>query len=73
MDDLRYKIVEKAFEYRDATFDLTNKLMDLSDEEVLKLAEDDDFASSSVKGRDISLELFLLLDQLEAKEGRVRS
>lgn len=73
MDDLRYKIVEKAFEYRDATFDLTNQLMDLSDEEVLKLAEDDDFASSSVKGRDISLELFLLLDQLEAKEGRVRS
>ena len=66
MDDLRDKIIKKAFDYREHCISSTDRLSKLSDEDVLALAEDKDFLKDSNDGMAITMELFALLNELEA-------
>jgi hypothetical protein len=70
MDDLQGRIVKKAFEVRDNARSSMKPYANLSEEALTKVLQDKDFLKARVEESSCLWELFALLDELDAIEGR---
>lgn len=71
MSDIRMDIISKAYEVRDATRKSIEPFRHLSESEMMDVVQTKEFGEARLKDSDILWELFMLLDELEAMEGKV--
>lgn len=71
MSDIRKDIIAKAYEVRDVTRKSIEPFKHLSEKEMADVVQTKEFGEARLKDSDILWELFMLLDELEAMEGKV--
>ena len=71
MSDIRKDIIAKAYEVRDVTRKSIEPFKHLSEKEMVDVVQTKEFGEARLKDSDILWELFMLLDELEAMEGKV--
>ena len=71
MNDIRKDIIAKAYEVRDVTRKSIEPFRHLSEKEMVDVVQTKEFGEARLKDSDILWELFILLDELEAMEGKV--
>ena len=70
MDDLKDRIVKKACEVRDASRSAMKPYANLSEEALAEVLKDEDFLKARLEESSSLWELFALLDELDAIEGK---
>jgi hypothetical protein len=70
MDDLKDRIVKKACEVRDTSRSSMKPYANLSEEALTKVLKDENFIKARLEESSSLWELFALLDELDAIEGR---
>ena len=71
MNDIRKDIIAKAYEVRDVTRKSVEPFRHLSEKEMMDVVQTKEFGDARLKDSNILGELFMLLDELEAMEGKV--